>query len=295
MILQTIQEERKTLVMRRNKIPVSVIVVTKNEEKRIKRCLEALSDFDEVVVVDSQSQDKTAEISRSMGAEVVDFCWNGEYPKKRQWCLDELPLAHDWVFFVDADEIVLPEVVDEIAALFNDDEPHQAGFFVRAKYIWFGKMLRFGLMNSKLILFERTRVEFGVVDDLGLIGMGEIEGHYQPNLNANYAADDIGMLRTYMLHDAGDDMCAWTERHLRYAQWEAGMIERRSWPDDPIFLRRFMKHIFRNMPFRSAAAFLHSYVLNFGFLDGKPGLDFARSRAQYYAMISAAASKTNKG
>ncbi len=98
-------------------IPVSVIVVTKNEEKRIERCLDALRGFDEIAVVDSQSTDATRDIARACGAKVVNFAWNGRYPKKFQWCLDNLALKHDWAFFVDADEIVTPELVEEIKGL----------------------------------------------------------------------------------------------------------------------------------------------------------------------------------
>ena len=276
-----------------HRIPVTVIVVTKNEEARIAQCLEALSGFDEIVVVDSSSDDATCAIAREMGARVEDFVWNGAYPKKRQWCLDHLTLAHDWVFFVDADEIVTVDVVNEIAVIFNGSEPDEAGFFVRANYIWNGKMLRHGLMNSKLVLLDRTRVEFPVVDDIGLDGMGEIEGHYQPVVKAGNAAAGIGVLRAKMLHNAGDDMAAWMARHMRYAQWEVGMNARRAWPSDPVVWRAFLKRFFRTLPMRGVAAFLHCYVLKIGFLDGAAGFDFARSRARYYAMISAA-SKTNK-
>ena len=98
-------------------IPVSVIITTKNEEANIARCLAALDRFAEVWVVDSESSDKTCEIAKAHGAKVKTYRWDGRYPKKRQWCLENLALAHDWVFFVDADEVVTPELVDEIAAL----------------------------------------------------------------------------------------------------------------------------------------------------------------------------------
>ena len=274
--------------MRQNKIPISVVVVTKNEEARIARCLEALSDFDEVVVVDSNSDDGTCDAARACGARVEGFVWDGRYPKKRQWCLDYLDLAHDWVFFVDADEVVTPEVVCEIAALFEGAEPEVAGFFVRASYLWRGVILRHGLKNNKLVLFDRRRVEFPVVDDLDLPGMGEIEGHYQPVLKVGYAADEIGQFKGLMLHKIDDDMQTWEARHLQYAQWEAGMRARNAWPEEDVGFRRFLKRVFRNMPCRDVAAFLHCYILKLGFLDGVAGFDFARSRARYYRMVSVA-------
>ena len=280
--------------MPRNKIPVSCVVVTKNEGARIARCLEALTEFDEVVVVDSGSDDATYGIAREIGARVESFVWNGRYPKKRQWCLDCLNLVHDWVFFVDADEVVSADVVRDIVALFQSGEPEEAGFFVAADYVWQGKLLHYGLKNNKLALFDRQRVEFPVVDDLDIEGMGEIEGHYQPVLKEGYAADRIGQLQAKMVHDACDDVEAWEARHLRYARWEVGMNARDAWPEDPVRWRQSLKRFFRGFLFRDVVAFLHCYVLKFGFLDGAAGLDFAVSRARYYRMISAV-SKTSTG
>ena len=64
------------------KIPVSVVVMTKNEERNIAKCLKALAEFDEVFVIDSRSTDATCALAASLGAKVVDFQWNGKYPKK---------------------------------------------------------------------------------------------------------------------------------------------------------------------------------------------------------------------
>ncbi len=279
--------------MPQNNIPVSVIVVTRNEESRIASCLGALQDFDDVWVVDSNSEDQTQNLAQQSGAKVVNFVWDGAYPKKRQWCLDTLALAYDWVLFVDADEIVTPALVQEIRAL----DFCAAGYFVRGKYMWLHgdkrKMLRFGLCNNKMVLFDRRKIVFPVVDDLDVPGMGEIEGHYQPVLKPDYADKKIRQLRNYMVHHVCDDVQQWHEKHMRYAAWEAGMNAKDSWPDDPVLWRRLLKCAFRAMPGRGAIAFVHSFIVKGGFLDGKAGYDFACARAQYYAMISVL-SKTNK-
>ena len=266
------------------KIPISVIVVTRNEGVRIGRCLCALRCFDEVIVVDSYSDDGTRDIAKEHGARVVEFSWNGVYPKKRQWCLDNLDLAHDRVFFVDADEVVTSELAGEIAAL----DFKAAGYFVKGRYVWQGKMLRHGLCNNKLVLFDRRQVAFPIVDDLDCPGMGEIEGHYQPILKAEYEGRSLGQLQHALLHYACDDAEAWEARHQRYALWEAAMDQKGAWPSDPVFVRRVLKRIFKVLPFRGFIAFVHSYILRCGFLDGAAGYDFARSRMHYYGMISAA-------
>ena len=152
-------------------LPISVIVTVKNESARIVRCLEALRAFDEVVVVDSNSTDGTPDLARQAGATVVSYMWNGRYPKKRQWCLDHLTLQHNWIFFVDADEIVTEDMVAELHALFEKG-PACDGYFVKGRYVIDKRVLCHGLVNNKLALFERTRFVFPVVDDLDLPGMG---------------------------------------------------------------------------------------------------------------------------
>ena len=89
-------------------LPVSVIIAARNEAKNLPRCLQALKDFGEVYVIDSQSKDATVEIARSHGAQVAQFHYQGGWPKKRQWAMDTLPVAHEWVLLLDADEVLTP-------------------------------------------------------------------------------------------------------------------------------------------------------------------------------------------
>ena len=298
-----------------DKIPVSVIIVTRGEAQRIPACLAALSDFSEIHVVDTPVKDNTAGAARHAGAIVTGFFWNGRYPKKRQWCLDNLNLAHDWVLFVDADELVTRALVEEIRALFlplslkpsppqageregarhaeaiakadgkGEGERLRAGYFIRSRYVAGASALKHGIHNNKLVLIDRRKIEFPVIDDLDLPGMGEIEGHYQPVLKREYRREKLGRLKNVMTHYTHIDGPAWQERHERYAAWEAGMNRKDAWPRDPVALRQMLKKIFRAMPCRHLVAFAHSYILKAGFLDGKPGLRMAQSRAEYYKMI----------
>lgn len=267
------------------KIPVSVIVVTKNEERRIEQCLAALQDFSELIVVDSNSTDKTQELAQAQNARVVNFEWGGTYPKKRQWSLDIIDLAHDWVFFVDADEIVTSNLIEEIRTLQLSDDTTHAGYFVKGQYIFDGAPLNFGLKNNKLVLLNRRKVEFPVVDDLDIPGMGEMEGHYQPVLKQGFQSETIGQLQSPLHHEAYDDPKAWQARHERYAQWEREMDKRRAWPVEDGMIRQFGKTLFKALPFRGFIAFLHSYVWKLGFLDGARGRSFALSRKHYYDLI----------
>ena len=96
-------------------VPVSVIVLTRDEEPNIARCLASVAWADQVMVVDSGSVDATVSIARSLGAQVVEQPWLG-FSAQRDCSLRLAELQHDWVYFVDADEWVSPQLAGEIAA-----------------------------------------------------------------------------------------------------------------------------------------------------------------------------------
>jgi glycosyltransferase involved in cell wall biosynthesis len=265
-------------------LPVSVIITTKNEAQRINKCIDALKAFDEIIIVDSDSTDGTQDMVARSGVVVIPYKWNGTYPKKRQWCLDHLALRHDWIFFVDADEIVTEKMVEELQLLFAEGQPSCEGYFVPGRYVLNGRTQRFGLCNNKLALFDRRRFEFPVVNDLGLPGMGEMEGHYQPVPRAGQDVK-IGKLKAWLLHDAYGSREEWLARHRRYAAWEAGMNAREAWPNDPVKRRQVLKRLFREMPGRPLIAFSYSYLFKMGFMDGVAGLRLATDRYKYYRMV----------
>lgn len=268
-------------------IPVSVIVMTKNEEAVIERCLTVLSDFDEIFVVDSGSTDRTVSLAEASGAKVVNFQWNGEYPKKKQWCLDNLPLNNDWIFHVDADEELTPELCEEIMAVFSGPAPRShAGYFVRGYNVVNGRKLRFGQHNNKLALFNRQKMTFPPVDDLNIKGGNEVEGHYQPVIIPDISKGKaIGKFKCGLLHhiyESGED---WKTRHSRYASWERGMSLKKAWPEDPVPLRQALKEFLRGAPLRPYLVFIYGYIVKGGFLDGTAGFRFARDRYRYYKTI----------
>lgn len=239
-----------------------------------------MAEFDDVIVVDSNSIDDTVHIAHSNGASVLPYQWNAQYPKKRQWCLENIQIKHNFIFFLDADEAVTPNFIEEIKKVSFD----KAGYFIRGTYVWQNKILKHGLMNNKLALFDKNKIEFPIIDDLEIKGMGEIEGHYQPVLKSKFKQEKIGQMRAPILHYAYEEH--WEERHQGYANWEAEMIEGCFYPQDPNLLREILKRIFRKMPARGLIAFLHSYLYKRGFLDGKAGYDFAKSRKKYYDLVA---------
>lgn len=263
-------------------IPVSVVVMTRNEAANLPHCLPALERFAERFVVDSGSSDGTPDIAKTAGAYVVPFQWDGRYPKKKQWCLDHLPFRQDWILFVDADERLGHALVEEIAALMASG-PRHAGYFIDGRPVFLGRCLRFGARNRKLALFDRRKAHFPPVPDLDIATMWEVEGHYQPVI-----AGTVGRLRHSLDHADDKPIAAWFERHARYADWEAalrsdgrmeGLIMRES------AARRWLKTWFSVLPARPLLVFLYGYVLRLGFLDGGPGFQHALARAFYYWQI----------
>ena len=145
------------------KLPISVIMITKNEAVNIVHSLPPLvANFGEVHVVDSNSSDETVALATERGAKVHNFTWNGQYPKKKQWALDNIPLKHKWVFFVDADEIITDDFITALTAM----DMSADGYFIASKMVWNGTTLNHGMINNKLALFKPAMFHFPIVNDL---------------------------------------------------------------------------------------------------------------------------------
>ena len=264
------------------KVPVSVIVPVKNEVANLRRCLPALSWADEVFVVDSQSDDGTAALVAEYGAKLAQFRFNGTYPKKKNWALDNLPFRNEWVLIVDADEVVIPELAREIAERTADDAAD--GFELNMKYYFLGRRIRqcgyaeawnLRLFRHRLGRYEKMPVEPGT-------RTGDNEAHEHVEL-----AGKVERLRHELDHYAYPTIASWVEKHNRYATWEAAMYERFLREPVPASigpakrLKRRLKKLYLRLPMRPLARFLYAYVLRLGFLDGGPGLVFCTLLAFY--------------
>jgi len=268
-------------------IPCSVIVMTKNEERNIRKCLRSVASFAEVFVVDSSSTDGTCKVAEEMGAIVVQFVWNGGYPKKKEWSLRNLPFRNRWVLFVDADEELTPAGADEIQRVLNNElaKRQHAGFFAGYDYAFLSRVLKHGFRTYKLVLLDHQRSRFLEYDDLGPGSLGEIEGHYQPVVDGT-----VGRLNERMVHRDHDSLFHYFERHNRYSDWEAfrrqkGLVGLKAESD--IGMRKRMKQLFALMPCKGAIAFIDSYLLRLGLLDGAAGFHYAVARGTYYWQIGA--------
>ena len=263
--------------------PISVIVPVKNEAANLRRCLPALAWADEVIVVDSQSTDETAKVAAEHGASVVQFRFNGTYPKKKNWALDHVPFRNEWVLIVDADEVVVPELAAEIARRTASDEAD--GFYLNMKYFFLGRRINhcgyaeawnLRLFKHRLGRYEKMPVTPGVPT-------GDNEAHEHVELQGGRVARLVHMLD----HHAYPSIAVWVEKHNRYAVWEAAMFERIR--DEPVpagigtgkRFKRYLKKVYLHLPMRPAIRFLYAYVVRLGFLDGRPGLVFCALLAIY--------------
>ncbi len=264
-----------TTSIRARRVPVSVIVPVKNEAANLRRCLPALAWADEVFVVDSGSTDATAAVAAEHGAHVVEFAFNGVYPKKKNWALENLPFRNEWVLIVDADEVVPPELADEIAARTATDEAD--GYYLNMKYYFLGRRIKHcgynECWNMRLFRHQLGRYERMPVDPEA--NTGDNEAHEHVELRGRAAR-----LRGELDHYAYPTIYAWVEKHNRYAVWEARMYERFLREPVPSSIgggkrfKRILKRVYLRMPMRPAIRFVYSYVLRAGFLDGMPGLVF---------------------
>ncbi len=141
------------------KIPISVIVPVRNEAKNLGRCLQSLHRFGEVFVIDSASTDTTVEIAASYGAKVVQFHYPGGWPKKRQWAMDTLLFAHDWILLLDADEAVTTELANEMNEAIQNAENN--GYFIKLQMYFLGRVLKHSAGHlEKLSLLRRGKGHF---------------------------------------------------------------------------------------------------------------------------------------
>ncbi|HSW47878.1 MAG TPA: glycosyltransferase family 2 protein [Candidatus Saccharimonadales bacterium] len=121
---------------------ISAVVLTKNEEKNISKCLTSLSWCDELIIIDDHSTDRTIDIAKKTNAKIYQNLLNGNFAQQRNFGLNKA--SGDWVLFVDADEIVSPALWYEIMQYTNNSIDNNAGFFIKRKDVMWGKELNFG-------------------------------------------------------------------------------------------------------------------------------------------------------
>ncbi|MGQ0523143.1 MAG: glycosyltransferase family 2 protein [Betaproteobacteria bacterium] len=238
---------------------LSVIVITKNEEAVIRRCLESVQWADEIVVVDSGSTDGTVEIARQLGARTfVTPDWPGPGPQRNR-AIDQV--TAEWILALDADEWVSTELRDEIVnALGTAGE--LAGYRIPRLSSYCGRRMRHGGWWPDYVsrLFRRGHARFGG---------GIVHDHLIPE-------GPLGKLRNPLLHEAITDLDDMLNKLNSYSSWGAQTLHEKG---RRAGLGTALGH--------GAWTFLKTYFFRAGFLDGREGFMLAVSNAEgaYYKYL----------
>ncbi len=267
----------------RGSVPVTVVVLTRDEEVNIPRCLNSVAWADQIVVIDSGSADETVPIARSLGAAIVEQPGLG-FSGQREFALRLPEIRNDWVYLVDADEWVSPQLAAEIAARLRS--PQCAAFSHRLRLVFLNTWIRHcgwysGSWVVRLVDRRHTKYDGSPVGE-----RASVDGPVDGLVNDIVDEDRKGLAR-------------WLHKHVRYAELE---LEKRG---RPIPLRERMRRfrsrdrtdtrplariilkdlVYPAVPARPLAVFLYMYVLRLGVLDGRAGLRFCFFHAWYQAVV----------
>ena len=277
-------------------LPVSVILAVRNEAHNLPRCLDALKNCSEVYVIDSQSTDESCAIAVERGAKVVQFHYRGGWPKKRQWALDTLPLANEWVLLLDADEGMTPELEEEIRTAIAN--PGCDGYFIALQMHFLGRQLRHSDASFwKLSLFRRGKARYECRLKQQDSSMADMEVHEHVVCDGS-----TRRLTNPLVHRNVESLFRYVQKHNEYSNWEAkvwlnkvglnrdGAAEQEL---EPAFWgsqaqrRRWLRGKFLMVPGFPVLFFAYKYGWCAGFLDGIPGLIYCALQSVQFFHIKA--------
>ena len=277
-------------------LPVTVIVAARNEARNLPRCLESLRNVGEIYVIDSQSTDATVQIAQSYGAHVVQFHYQGGWPKKRQWAMESLPLAYDWIFLVDADEALTPELADEIQRAIQN--PDCDGYYIALRMFFLGRELRRSGANFyKLSLFRRGKGRFECRLKDQDTSMADMEVHEHIVITGHGESKaKTARLKHSLLHHNVESLSHYIRKHDEYSNWEARVWlagDANAKDLAPSLFgsqaqrRRWLRKKFFALPGSPILFFLYKYIFAMGFLDGVPGLIYCGLQGVQFFHIKA--------
>jgi glycosyltransferase involved in cell wall biosynthesis len=263
-----------------NSVGISILILTKNEQQDLPECLQSVSWSDDIHVYDSMSTDGTLEIAKQFGATVTQRPFDN-WAAHQNWGLQNVPFKHPWVFYIDADERMTPELVQavQVVAASARDE---VAFRLQRRDFFLGTWLKHVQTSSFYMrLFRPEKMR------------------YERLVNPISIADGpVGQVAGYLDHfPFSKGMGQWIDRHNGYSRFEAQQIisnrqagEGFSWVKaftaKDFHQRRYhQKELFYRLPFRPLVKFLLLYVAKRGFLDGRAGFTYAMLQSIYEYFI----------
>ena len=264
-------------------LDLTIVIPVRNEEKNLAGCLQAIGKgyAEKIVVIDSQSTDRTREIASAFGAQVIDFEWNGQFPKKRNWFLRQHTPSTSWVMFLDADEYVTPAFKSEMEqALATAGDI--VGFWLKYSIFFLGKELKGGYPLRKLALFRVGCGEYERIEENQWSHL-DMEIHEHPVLSGR-----VGFIESKIDHQDFRGVAHYVDKHNAYASWEAARFLKLS--SDSLVLKHFtwkqrLKYVFFKTPLIGPAFFIGSFIFMGGFRDGTRGFTFAILKTAYFVQV----------
>lgn len=268
------------------KVPISVIILTYNEETNIANCLESLTgkSIYEVKVVDSGSKDRTLDVAKDCGAEIYVHAQKPfNSPKQRNWGLRNTNVRGQWVVFIDADERVTVNFIEELQRKISEAPESVAGFRLCQKHMFLGRWMRYTMMYPNWH------------DRVVLAGYLYYDENSLDNFDVK-AGDVILNIEEPVIHHAlNSGFSHWIIRQNHPSTWEANAIfrlKRKSvnwtglFSKDQRRRRTAIKHLMSRMLWISPfSRFCYHYFLKGGMLEGKPGLILSMMWALYQFLI----------
>lgn len=257
---------------------ISIMILTLNEEENIEPCLKAVANFGEIIVLDSYSSDQTVQLAAAKGATVVQRKFDN-WSAHQNWAMENIDFKYPWVFYLDADERMTPELEAELRAIADGDTEYRA-YYCGRKNFFMGKWIRHAMPPSAImrffqppyIRFERLVNPTPVVD--GSIGyLTHMFEHY------NFSK---GLAEWFAKHNNYSSMEA--VEGLKIVQ-EVGRPWGKLFTRDRVERRKALKQISFSLPMRANLKFVYFYFVQMGFLDGRAGYLYCRLQATYELMI----------
>ena len=259
-------------------IPISVIVSVKNEELNLPSCLEKLKRFSEVIVVDSMSIDTTPEIVKKFNYKIVNFKWNGKFPKKRNWALRNVQIKNDWVLFLDADEVLTESFIAEVSSVVGNTQHNS--YWLNYNNFFMGKELKFGDQMRKLAFFKKGEGEYEKIEEDSWSHL-DMEIHEHPIIKGS-----VGEIKSSITHNDYKGLEHYISKHNAYSSWEAKRyLSLKSNSMTSLTFRQKVKYKLISIGILPSVYFFYSYVIKLGFLDGKPGYYLAKYKANYFYQV----------
>jgi len=261
------------------------------------RCLKSVAWADEIFVVDSQSTDGSQRIAEEHGAQVVQFHFNGTWPKKKNWSLENLPFKHEWVFILDADEVLPPGTEAEVREIVTQPGHPVDGYWINRRFMFMGRWLKHAYYpNWNLRLFRHRLGRYEKLTEVDTqSGDNEVHEHV-------VVQGTTGFLKSEMDHYAFPSVAVFVEKHNRYSNWEARVALDRylrgsggQLQKSQVGIRRRLKRLSQSLPCRPLLRFLYVYLAQRGFLDGREGYYFARLHGIYEFLSVAKTFELKKG